>query len=191
MNTHVRDNLRETAAATATTAGDIVFADGANSMGSRVGIGSARSLMVSTGSAPAWRTVVEAANYFLGSTSQTDTNTGFGNVWGTDQLPKVTVTTGTAALVFGSAMAVSNSTGGSLTGIALRVNESPGGALTIDSGDATGAYYESSNNNDRSAISVIRLLTGLTAGANTFTMDGRCNSGVGTIERPRIAVIPL
>lgn len=54
LNTHVRDNLREVCAATATTAGDIVYADAANSMGSRLAIGAADKVLVSNGSAPTW-----------------------------------------------------------------------------------------------------------------------------------------
>ena len=56
-NAQIRDNFLETSAATVTTAGDIAFADAANSMGSRVGIGANSSHLVSDGSSPIWRAV--------------------------------------------------------------------------------------------------------------------------------------
>ena len=54
MNAHIRDNLLETCPATVTTAGDITYADAANSMGSRLGIGAANTILTSNGSAPTW-----------------------------------------------------------------------------------------------------------------------------------------
>ncbi len=54
MNTHIRDNLLETSAATVTTAGDLAYADAANSMGTRLAIGAADTILTSTGTAPAW-----------------------------------------------------------------------------------------------------------------------------------------
>lgn len=56
MNT-LRDDLLRTSAATVTTAGDITYANAANSMGSRLAIGTAGFLMGSDGSAPVWREV--------------------------------------------------------------------------------------------------------------------------------------
>ena len=54
LNPHIRDNLLETSAATVTTAGDLAYADAANSMGSRLAIGAAETILTSTGTAPAW-----------------------------------------------------------------------------------------------------------------------------------------
>ncbi len=54
MNSAIRDNLLETSASTVTTAGDIVFADAANSMGSRLAIGANDKVLVSDGSVPSW-----------------------------------------------------------------------------------------------------------------------------------------
>lgn len=55
LNTHVRDNLLETAPAKVTTAGDTVYATGANAI-ARLGIGTRRyALRVNAGAtAPAW-----------------------------------------------------------------------------------------------------------------------------------------
>ena len=53
LNTHVRDNMLETAVAKVTTAGDLTYATGANAL-TRLAIGSANAVLVSTGSAPRW-----------------------------------------------------------------------------------------------------------------------------------------
>ena len=53
MNVHLRDNLLETSAAAVTTAGDITYADAANSM-TRLGIGGAGVVLTSDGSTPSW-----------------------------------------------------------------------------------------------------------------------------------------
>lgn len=45
MNTYVRDNLSETCPATVTAAGDITYADAANSMGSRLAKGTAGEVL--------------------------------------------------------------------------------------------------------------------------------------------------
>ncbi len=57
LNTHLRDNLNETSAATVTTAGDIAFADAANSMGSRLGISANSFHLTSDATQPVWRVI--------------------------------------------------------------------------------------------------------------------------------------
>jgi hypothetical protein len=85
FNTHVRDNLNETAPAKATTAGTIFVASGANSIAERV---------------PSTAAV---------TTSETTTGTGYGDL--TTPGPAVTVTTGTKAIVMVASL-VQNSTAG-------------------------------------------------------------------------------
>lgn len=53
LNTHLRDNLLETAPAKVTTAGDLVYATGANAL-ARLGIGTAAQQLIGGTSAPAW-----------------------------------------------------------------------------------------------------------------------------------------
>lgn len=53
MNTHVRDNLLESATAKVTTAGDIVYATAANAL-SRLALGTAGKVMIAGASAPTW-----------------------------------------------------------------------------------------------------------------------------------------
>lgn len=85
FNTHIRDNLNETAPAKATTAGTIFVASGANSIAERV---------------PSTAAV---------TTSETTTGTGYGNL--ATPGPSVTVTTGTRAIVMVASL-VQNSTVG-------------------------------------------------------------------------------
>ena len=62
MNTHVRDNMLQTAPARVTTQGDIVFASGANAL-SRLGIAAVNKVLVGGANTPAWSdTVCEASN---------------------------------------------------------------------------------------------------------------------------------
>lgn len=85
FNTHVRDNLNETAPAKATTAGTLFVATGANSIAERV---------------PSTNGV---------TTSETTTGTGYGDL--ATPGPTVTVTTGTKAIVIVTSL-VQNSTSG-------------------------------------------------------------------------------
>ena len=189
MNAHIRDNFLETSAATVTTAGDIAFADAANSMGNRLAIGAANGHMVvnDAGTAPAWRAVatdVDTASNTYDSSNGTvyvplsDVN------WGFASDIEVTVTTGTVALILWKAR-MSNNTAGSLTFLSYSVSS----ATTVSAADTFAINYESSVANDGAEFGGFDLRTGLTAGSNVFTLEGRVNANIGTIDNPEIAVI--
>ena len=187
MNSAIKNNFLETSAATVTTAGDLAYADAANSMGSRVGIGAATTHLVSTGSAPVWRAVDTLAR----TDSQTATTTGYVTLattgvanWVFAAEVEVTVTTGTVALVLFKAR-LSNDTGGSLTAMSYSVS----GASTIAASDLRSIAYESGAADDLAEIGAFDLVTNLTAGSNVFTLEGRAGANTGTILRPEIAVI--
>ncbi len=192
MNAHIKDNLLETSAATVTTAGDIAYADAANSMGSRLGIGAIGTFLASTGSAPVWRVPVEDINYADASTSEAldsttyTTQAGAGPSYNDTTFPTVTATTGTSALVIVSAFSVANDTAGNSVRIAFSVS----GATTTAADDAQGASHESGGAADLGPSSAVRIPT-LTAGSNTFQMESRVSAGEGTVVRPRILVIPF
>ncbi len=182
MNAHIKDNFLETSAATVTTAGDVAYADAANSMGSRLAIGAATTHLVSDGSAPVWRAIA------------TDVDTGSGDFTSTSYVPmtenaqfageiEVTVTTGTRALVLFKAQ-LSNNTAGSETFLSYSVS----GATTTAAVDNQSILYTSSIANDVAAFGGFDLAT-LTAGSNTFTVEGRVSANTGTIVRPEITVI--
>jgi len=59
LNTHVRDNLLETAPAKVTTAGDLVYATAANTL-TRLAIGSATTVLHGGASAPIWLPIATA-----------------------------------------------------------------------------------------------------------------------------------
>ncbi len=187
LNAQIRDNFLETSAATVTTTGDIAFADAANSMGSRVGIGAANTHLVSTGSAPVWRgiaTDVDTASQAGTTTTYATLGTSGGAGWNFAAEVEVAVTTGTVALVlFQSVM--SNDTAGSLTFLSYSVS----GATTVTAQDAHSIHYESSGATDSVACGGFDLRTGLTAGSNTFTLGARVSANSGTIQRPEIAVV--
>ena len=189
MNTHIRDNLLETAAATATTDGDIVYADAANSMGNRLGIGAGHGLLVSDGSDPMWRVPATETNTGSGDGSETTYETlgttpagwGFGGVE-----TEVTVTTGTWALVMWAA-ALSNDTSAARTILSYSVS----GATTVAANDNWALSVDNTSAGDRMEAGTFRIDTGLAAGSNTFTLEGKVSAGTGTIVDPRILVIPL
>jgi hypothetical protein len=188
MNSAIRDNLLETSAATATTAGDLVYADAANSMGSRLGIGSGNgSHLASTGSAPVWRSVghlIGDASYGAIIETSFDDFANLGNGTGTNVT--VTVTTGTRAIVFYGARSVANTTAGAIGQISYRVS----GATTTAASVNWGTVFESTAANDAGDAGRMHVAT-LTAGSNTFTLQGFVSAGSGTIGFPYIAVLPF
>lgn len=188
MNTHVRDNLLETAAATAAAAGDLVYADAANSMGSRLAHPGTGSYLVSDASnGLAWRSVGYDENYSDASTSQAITSTSYTSLGAPAvNFPSVTLTTGTNALVFVSAFRVSNDTAGQSVRVAFSVS----GATTTAAQDSLAAQHESGSADDLGSPAVMRSIS-LTAGSNTFQMEAMVTGGTGTIARPRILVMAL
>ena len=189
LNTHLRDNFLETSAATVTTAGDIVYADGANSMGSRLGIGSDRSHLVSDGTSPIWRKTVATER----TDSQTATTTSYltladvaGGGWGFAAEVEVTVATGTHALVLMQAR-FSNDTAGSSVIMSYSVSS----ATTIAASNLRSIQYESSVGADIASFGGWDNVNTLTAGSNVFTLEGRVTGNTGTISEPRIMVVPL
>ncbi len=197
MNAHISDNFLETSAATVTTAGDIAFADAANSMGSRVAHpGDSGSFLVSTTSSGlAWRLPVKAANWDTGVTTHNGggfDDTVYGSVIGTvgggdDTLPDATATTGTDALVIVGCQLTDNSNAGADTSMTYSVS----GATTIAAGDTRAVTGEASAANDKFHLSLVFYETSLTAGSNVFQVEAKVSAGQADITRPRIVVIPL
>ena len=187
MNQYIRDNLDETCPATATTAGDLIYADAANSMGSRLGIGASGTMMVSDGSGPVWR-VPDGDDRSDSTTGTTDVYKGLGGAfWYNDADPvQVILATDTKAAVWWSAN-LANSTVGAITLVSYAVSN----ATDAPASDARSVSYEASVANDLAQFGSMFFHEGLTPGNNTFTLFGRVTSGTGTIGNPRIMVIPL
>jgi len=167
-NQNVRDNLLETEAAKATLANkhDYFVSTGANAITNRRSASTYVSGIVTTS-----------------STSYTDLASS-----------SVTVTTGTSALGWISA-GMANSSSNALTAVSFRVS----GATTVASSDTwmissdgtngwSNPYEPYDEHNRRSAA---KLVTGLNAGSNTFTMQGKVGSGTGRFNNRDIVVLPL
>lgn len=97
--------------------------------------------------------------------------------------PAVTVTTGTAAIVTLTGYA-SNNTGGQVCYYAVAVS----GATTLAAADANASVITGAAAGYAQSLSRRFKLTGLTAGANTFTGRYRVSGGTGTFVNRDITV---
>jgi hypothetical protein len=156
-------NLTETAAAKATTAGSLFVGTGLHSLAERI---------------PG--EVVEFASESISSLTYTNLTTVG---------PVLARTTGTSALV-GITSDIGNNTIGALSYASFRVS----GATTIAADDnyaLAGKVEASAGGPATLRASAFRLITGLTAGSNTFTMMYRTSAGTGTWNERSVLVIPL
>ena len=180
LNQHLRDNMLETGAASVTTAGDLAYADAANSLGSRLGIGSVGSLLVSDGSAPLWRTPTQAKTNVAESTASTS-YVDLATVG-----PQVSVTTGTAALVL-ITCAMSNDTAGNSAFMAVDVS----GASTVAATDNDALQHLSATAAASMRATRASWLTGLTAGVNVFTGKYKADGSTANFNFRQLVVIPF
>ena len=180
LNQYQRDNFNETSAATVTTAGDLVYADAANSMGTRLAVGASGSLLVSNGSAPLWREVTQAKI----NVSQSTTSTSYVDL--STVGPQVTVTTGTEVLVF-LTCAQSNDNAGDSSFMTVAVS----GATTRAAIDDDALQLVSAINFASHRATRTTFLTGLTAGSNTFTAKYRSDSGTNAANFNLRAIIVI
>lgn len=160
FNTHIRDNLLETGPAKATVAGRFLVTAGANSIAERV---------------------ITQAEVLTSESTTATSNTDLATVG-----PTVTVTTGTAALVFWSCE-MFNNVGGSFALMDFAVS----GASTRAASDDSALKYESSNADDRASMSKVFLVTGLTAGSNTFRAKYWASANTATFLRRYLGVLAL
>jgi hypothetical protein len=161
FNTHVRDNLNETAPAKATTAGRIFVATGANAIAERV----ISSDFVSTSNG-------------VTLTTYTDPSTPG---------PAVTVTTGTKALaLYGCAFDSAAS-----ASLICRMSVAVSGATTIAADDQWAVIHKYIDTGIVARAGAVHLFTGLNAGSNTFTCRYRVNSSSVTVADRELVVIAL
>jgi hypothetical protein len=161
-NASVRDNLLETAAGKATTANRIFVTTGANAIAERA-----------------------VVNNFVG-TAETTASTTYTDL--TTAGPASTTTSGTQAIVAVTTDAWNNTLSAySYNSLAVS------GATTLATSDSRSVSVRSATA-DASAgnrASFVDLLTGLTAGSNTFTSKYRVSAGTGRYSNRSIMVIPL
>ncbi len=118
------------------------------------------------------------------ATAQTTSSTSYADLATVG--PSVTMTTGTKALVIVSAAIDNNTIGGqAITSAAVS------GATTLAASDTRALINRTSTANYTMAASYSILLTGLTAGSNTFTMKYRVAAGTGAFQDRTITVIDM
>lgn len=163
FNTHVRDNLLETAPARATTAGRHFAVTGSNEIAERASVTDFISTSESTGSA-----------------SYTDLAT-IG--------PTVSVTTGVQAWVFTSAFA-NNDTAGTSNSFAHEIS---GASSSSANDNHRGLYVREGSTTGVTGgrFTSVNLRTGLTPGVNTFTMKYKTSGGTSTFSTRTISVLPF
>lgn len=107
----------------------------------------------------------------------------------TDTTAAATLTTGTKALVIIGSQESNNNSAETHVYFSFRVS----GATTSAATDARGADMMTSTTGNRPKVGLTRatLMTGLTAGSNTFTAQIRVGAGTGGVENPNIIVIDM
>ncbi len=163
FNTHVRDNLLETAPAKATTAGRHFAATGTNSIAERASV-----------------------TDFIG-TSETTTSATYTDLATVG--PTVTVTTGVSAWVYVSAFA-NNGTDSTSNSWAYEIS---GATSSAANDNHRGIYVRegSTTGTTGGRLTAVSLRTGLTAGVNTFTTKYKTSGGTASFQDRAIAVFPL
>lgn len=163
FNTHVRDNLLETAPAKATTAGRHFASVGTNEIAERASV-----------------------TDFIG-TSETTTSASYTDLATVG--PTVTVTTGIQAWVFTSAF-MNNDTASTSNSIAHEIS---GASSSAANDNHRALYVREGNTTAiaGSRITTVNLRTGLTSGSNTFTMKYKTSGGTATFSTRTIAVLPF
>ena len=167
-----------------TTTGDTIYSS-SGSTPARLAIGSTGNVLTVAGGVPTWASIPSSSPASATNTVssyQTTTSTSFTDL--STSGPAVTVTTGTKALVILTAYIATD--GGSA---AADMTYAVSGATTIAANDAVAL-------SSSPAIfrgSAVNLVTGLTAGSNTFTAKYRKQggSGSGAFANREIIVIDL
>lgn len=163
FNTHVRDNLVETAPGKATAGvsnGSIVTKSGTNQIAFRT---------------PSSAEIV---------TSQSTSSTGYTNLATTG--PSVTVTTGSRALIIMSASLQNNSDNSSFVSVAIT-----GATSDAAADDRALRHRDGTGSSGEEQMSHAYLFTSLTPGSNTFTAKYRVIGGTGTFRYRHLIVIPF
>jgi len=121
------------------------------------------------------------------NTSGTTTATSYATTLTSDGTAvSVTLTTGTTALV---TMAAQGQGGVSVQN--LFVSFSVSGATTIAAADAQMAVFTAAGNGFRGSIARDQVISGLTAGTNTFTLNYKVGSNTGTYLSRDLTVVGI
>jgi hypothetical protein len=118
------------------------------------------------------------------ATAETRTSAAYGAV--ATAGPSVTVTTGTSALVW-----ITAGLDNAVLGAGSYASFAVSGASTVAASDTWAVYVSGQDDVSPARRGVARRVTGLNAGANTFTMQYRVSSGTGTFSDREIIVMPF
>lgn len=167
FNTHIRDNLLETAPAKATTAGGYFVATATNAIAQRtIGL---TSVVTST--------TADVTSYAVTGTPVT-----------------VTVTTGTSAIIALSANVSSQTSIGQIASVGFAVSGATTIAATADRSYEVRLYNSSiTGDSGYGQGSWVGAINTLNAGSNTFTLQYKTTAATGTIQiaRRHLTIIPL
>jgi hypothetical protein len=163
------------AKSTVTTTGDIIYRNA--TVPTRLGIGTTGQVLTVAAGIPSWATPSASASFATGynyvATSQSTTSTTY---TGLTTAGAVTVTTGTKALVSISG-SFENGAGVNVTAL---MSFAISGATTVAASDqySTGlSYVSTGGGNFQTKSGATFVVTGLTAGSNTFTTQFRKGGG--------------
>lgn len=126
---------------------------------------------------------ITAADSSAVDTNQTTTSTSYVDL--ATAGPSVTLTTGTSALVFISAMQRNDGGAGNYVAVAVS------GATTLAANDTNALYTNQDAAQQRIGGAIVKKLTGLTAGSNTFTLKYRVTANTGYFYYRSIMVLAL
>ena len=173
-----------------TTLGDIEYRSSTANTNTRLGIGSTGQVLTVAGGVPSWATTVASVPNNASALTTTAESTTSSSYTGLTTATSVTLTTGTKALVAIFADARNN------TGAEdFRVSFAVSGATTIAASDNYSALRTivsgSTGENRATTIGRTYIITGLTAGSNTFTMQYRQGGGTSTFANRSISVMDM
>ena len=175
-----------------TTLADLAYRSSTANVKTRLGIGSTGQVLTVAGGVPTWATPAGAVptngqNEVL--TSQSTTSTSFTDL---TTAQAVTITTGTRALVILSAVITTPTPADTAR---CRMGFAISGATTVAASTDYNLCFQGNNSNasfDYGGVSNSFIVTGLTAGSNTFTAKFLSSTGsAATFEDRRIAVIDM
>jgi hypothetical protein len=154
-----------------TTLGDISYRSSTSNTNTRLAIGSNGQVLTVSGGVPTWAAVSAAPTSATATvaTGQTTTSTSYTDL--ATAGPAVTITTGTKALILITSN-IDNQQGNGQGHVGFAIS----GASSVSASDATALHYYSGG------IIALQygagyLVTGLTAGSNTFTLKYKSGNG--------------
>jgi hypothetical protein len=172
-----------------TTTGALAYRSATANVNTALPIGTAGQVLTVAAGVPSWQAPAGNnlnANRTYVTTQESTTSSSYTDLT-TSQA--VTLTTGTKALVALSCRTLNGSTASINMGISFAVS----GATTVTAADQYGTLqFYGAATNAQFAVSSAVVITGLTAGSNTFTMKFKSNgSNSAFFENRNISVVDL